>query len=1025
MLSNNHDATATAHALPTSLSQLSKLPHHEEKPHEASAPASKNARQIPNEAIFNTQFTTAGRKFLTKVKKNRAMQVDRRTKGFENGLEARTMLIDSITKRHYRILIVDPEMPRREDLADSLEPFFEIFVAPGSDRALALLTMLKVDLILLRVMLGNDNAAASSPTLAFLREAKKKCRHTPVTVLVPPTKTMVLEMQKLLQRILHQEGGGMCGFFEDDVPIPQLIERLSKLLHSLVVAQSEVAQCRGIPRSAQVDEVGDEILPVQAIKKRGTTVSLVQRSATSKPDSVTYDPTRMLLELRLNQRKQCLLQRQALLETLDNHQHSVLGVDLTLATSPSTGHIALAASPAPSLRRSASSPGRGAFYPVHDDSKRSNDASFSSASSLAKKIPPLPSQKEIRDRIYAKPHEIQHRIHKHLYESYQSNATKHDARPQDPLLHHCIAIDPQTISKSIGGKSLLVSKAFLLYREQRYDDALMQANRAIKLQGNNNLVKVAFLLRGVLYDISGKYTQAEQEFQRCLMLDPMLHQAHFNLSVSLLKLGRDDEALQEITLALQGDPTNAQYVRNRALMYRRMGQFALAQSEYAKLDAFHVGAAAAHASTGCPSNVDTNVPPASTSSSGSPSRVHGGGTLANALNTIEMEDGLFDHLFGKPTEDRLALVCPPKERTPQMLAAIVARLQTVLVFQDFPLHVLRNVAAHIEYEVVACGKCFTLSEDHPQNFYIVLDGKLSVRRKFGEFASSVTTHHMDTGMTFGCTGHVVPMHSQLVADESTERKRFRKGETILAQNEVPKYLSILWKGTCLMYQDFKKPPLCASDDSDEYTDEEERMAPSKEGPDHHVLPFHRFIAKPEWPLGFESHAQKVKKTRNHARGGRRNALLCGGDNNAQGNEAVASVLHWNQMMKTRQPPRFPETLKPEDKHALIHTLVAPAIFGESMFLNQEHQRSKCSIVADCIVEVLLFDHLRLQEMDLASEVIHEISSYAPKYLNEKQVAKQNVEKESWSDYKNMRLLEVSKSRWPEAKNVERLVHRGK
>lgn len=42
--------------------------------------------------------------------------------------------------------------------------------------------------------------------------------------------------------------------------------------------------------------------------------------------------------------------------------------------------------------------------------------------------------------------------------------------------------------------------------------------------------------------------------------------------------------------------------------------------------------------------------------------------------------------------------------------------------------------------------------------------------------------------------------------------------------------------------------------------------------------------------------------------------------------------------------------------------------------------------------MLLFDHLRLQEMDLASEVIQEISEYAPKYLNEKQVVKRKVEK---------------------------------
>lgn len=51
-----------------------------------------------------------------------------------------------------------------------------------------------------------------------------------------------------------------------------------------------------------------------------------------------------------------------------------------------------------------------------------------------------------------------------------------------------------------------------------------------------------------------------------------------------------------------------------------------------------------------------------------------------------------------------------------------------------------------------------------------------------------------------------------------------------------------------------------------------------------------------------------------------------------------------------------------------------------------------SIVADCIVEMLLFNHLRLQEMDLAAEVVHEISEHAPKCLNERQVVKRQAEK---------------------------------
>lgn len=946
-------------------------------------------REVPNEAIFNTQFTTAGRKFLTKVKKNRAMQVDRRTKGFQQGIDQQTILIDPITKRHYRILLVDPDMQRREELADGLEQFFEVLVAPGNERALALLAMFKVDFVLLRACFGNDNAATSSPALAFLREIKKKFVHTPVSVMVSrmtmsPSDNPSYggDIEKLLQRLLSQ---GACGFFEDDLPIPVFVERLGKLMHSLVVAQTELVQCHGITSHAQ-SEAGDEVVSIQAIKKRGTTVSLIRRPATSKPDSITYDQHRMMLELSLNQRKQCLLQRQALTEALDS-QHSVLGVELLLSASSSTGLVGLA-SPASSLRHSASSPGGGGFgFPTVD---RRNG--------LAKKIPPLPSQKEISRRIYARPQEIQQKIHSHLYETF--HAAKHDAIPQDPLLHHCLVIDPQTVSKS-SDKSLLVAKAFLLFQEQRYEEALLQANRAIKMQGNN-LVKLAYVLRGALFDIGGQHVRAEREFLVALQLDPKLHQAHFNLSVSLLKMGRDTEALQEISLALQGDPLNEQYLRNRALIYRRMGNFTLAQSEYAKLESLPRSAAAtalAKANALRPPVAGSFAKAESSAAlllQSSSSSSQDGRSCASNIVKGGMKDGLFDHLFGKPTEDKVALVCPPKDRTPEMVDNIVALLQTVLVFQDFPIHVLRRVAELMEYEVVGCGKSFALGEDHPESFYVLLHGKLSVRRKFGDFASSVTTHHLEKGMTFGCTGHAVSLSTQLIADESSEvgilwpdaydlsirsfcaeknseifkflqqmkafkhfstselghiigiseRKRFRKGETILAQNEVPKHLCILWKGSCLMYQDFKKPPLCgdygvnglsSSSGDESETGRQQRGARGARGHKSHdkdhekrVLPFHRYIAKPDWPLGFETSDSRKLKSRKQARG-RRNALL-------SGDQVANSPLLLNNM--ANGPPSLPEKLKPDDKHALISTLVAPAIFGESAFLDQDHQRSK-------------------------------------------------------------------------------------
>lgn len=49
------------------------------------------------------------------------------------------------------------------------------------------------------------------------------------------------------------------------------------------------------------------------------------------------------------------------------------------------------------------------------------------------------------------------------------------------------------------------------------------------------------------------------------------------------------------------------------------------------------------------------------------------------------------------------------------------------------------------------------------------------------------------------------------------------------------------------------------------------------------------------------------------------------------------------------------------------------------------------MVAESLVEVLLFDHMRLQEMDLKPEVVSELVDAAPKYLSEKEVAQKQAD----------------------------------
>lgn len=941
-------------------------------------------RALPNDAIFNTQFTSAGRRFLSKVKKNRAMQVDRRSKGFHAGLEQRTVIIDPITQRHYRVLILDPDLQRREELADDLEHYFEILVAPSNERAFALLGMFKVDFVLVFVGAGNDKSIASSPALAFLREMKKKCFNTPAAALVSPLQPAGSDLLKLLQRALHQ--GGLCGFFEADLPRDQLVERLSKLLHSLVVAQEELGRSYGKSRVLGANNP-DEIAPVHAMKKRSTIARLGQEATAGahsrKPDSVTYDREGMLLELSLNQRKHCLQQRRAVTEAIAKGPHSVLGVDRALGAPMSSTVGPGSVSPIPSALTTSASPDK--------------------RLSIARKIPPLPSQKEVSKLIYAKPHEIQGKIHRHLYERFRLSSAS-GAIPQDPLLHHCVAIDPRSVlpaanrtstSTGTAGVDAMIN-AYFLYQERRFDEAMAQCDRAARTQSGNLLVaKLALLLRGVLLDTRGDFARAEKTFEKCLALDPDMHEALFNLSVSRLKLGKDRAALEAVTAALRLAPGDTRYLQNRALIFRRSGEFAHAQSDYAKLLGGSSSCARGAGAVG-------QSAPQSPTNAGSPS---------NRMNKCDVEDGVFDHLFGKPPADKLALVCAPELRSDEMVANIVARLQALLFFQHFSTDALAAVARVIEFDVVACGKAFALAEAHPLNFYVLLGGRLSVRRKMGDFAlSTVTTRHLDVGMVFGCSGHAISTHSTLIADECaeigivwpgdyadtihavstdknhevflflqnqvkvfrafstselghlvgiSERRRFRKGDVLLDQNQVPTHFIVLWKGSCAMYQDFSRPPLASDDESasgsddDDGDGDDESTANDKPASDDGrslraqfdknkaVLPFHRHLAKPDWPLGFQTRARSSKSRKYQH--GRRNGLALG---SRASTELAADAAYASSAIPL--PLVLADSRRTAAKrNARIQTFVAPAIFGESAFLDQQHAMSKwCECLTD-------------------------------------------------------------------------------
>ncbi|GLD94465.1 hypothetical protein PINS_up003076 [Pythium insidiosum] len=454
-------------------------------------------------------------------------------------------------------------------------------------------------------------------------------------------------------------------------------------------------------------------------------------------------------------------------------------------------------------------------------------------------------------------------------------------------------------------------------------------------------------------------------------------------------MGRDELALREVSTALHLAPSEPDYLRNRALIYRRLGEFGLAQSEYSKLDAL-LSASLGGGNNGHNASSNALAPPPAISSF---AKAASSAALLSPLlsraddgagaGASELEDGLFTHLFGRPTDDTLALVTPPSERTPAQLELIVLRLQTLLFFQEFPTTLLREVAAQLEYEVVACGKDFALGAEHPQSFYVLFSGRLSVRRQLGDFASAVTTHHIDAGAPFGCAGHLLHGHLRLLADESSEigilwpdafdatihsfctarnnelfqflqqlkafklfstselghivgiseRRRFRKGERVLTQNELPTHLIILWKGACLMLQDFTQPPL--------HDLAAATAAVDPNGDDRHkppVLPFHRLLAHPDWPLGF--HVEPATRKKKHRqRHGRRNAMV-----GPQHRYRAADMLLLTSAGALASPLRKGSASDAGTSERLgeevIRELGPGAIVGESMLLDHDHARAK-------------------------------------------------------------------------------------
>lgn len=114
-----------------------------------------------------------------------------------------------------------------------------------------------------------------------------------------------------------------------------------------------------------------------------------------------------------------------------------------------------------------------------------------------------------------------------------------------------------------------VTKAYL----RRYDEALDDCNQAIEFDPNSG---INFILRGMAYEKMRRYDEALIDFKKAANLDltpTQLHWAYEQMGDLLIDMGRYEEALNVLTIALQISPNCGISLGYRGKAYKLMQRY--------------------------------------------------------------------------------------------------------------------------------------------------------------------------------------------------------------------------------------------------------------------------------------------------------------------------------------------------------------------------------------------------------------------------------------------------------------------
>jgi tetratricopeptide (TPR) repeat protein len=126
------------------------------------------------------------------------------------------------------------------------------------------------------------------------------------------------------------------------------------------------------------------------------------------------------------------------------------------------------------------------------------------------------------------------------------------------------------ISKDDKNPDHYYNRADIYYDLRRFQDALLDYNKAIEIDNNNYLY---YYRRGILYFSLGKNEDSLADFDHVININPYFPDVYNSRGSIYYLLGDYNNALSDLSLAIEYDDKNVLFLFNRATLYMKLGLF--------------------------------------------------------------------------------------------------------------------------------------------------------------------------------------------------------------------------------------------------------------------------------------------------------------------------------------------------------------------------------------------------------------------------------------------------------------------